>query len=84
MTPELILAIAQLIATIGPLGMDLYLKLESLMNLTPDEKQNVANAIAAANSANDATIDRVAQWMEQNGFVKQVSFVPKPSAPPAQ
>lgn len=70
-TPEEITAIATLIATLGPLGFELFTKLESQLNLGSDEKQNVANAIAAANSSDQDTINRVGAWMKANGFRAQ-------------
>jgi hypothetical protein len=77
MTPALIAEIAALIAQLGPLGLQLFTSLEGLLNLTPDEKTNVANAVAAAKSADQATINAVAAWMAANGFVPQ--FVPSGS-----
>lgn len=80
MTPALIASIAALIAQLGPLGLTLFTSLEGLLNLTPDEKANVANAITAANTADQATITAVATWMAANGMVAQ--FVPKAEAKP--
>ena len=74
MSPQLIAEIAALVAQLGPLGVQLLTKLEGLLNLGPDEKTNIANAIAAANAANDDTIAAVAAWMKANGF--QAQFVP--------
>ena len=67
--------IVALIVQIGPLGVDLFLKLEGLLNLTSDEKTNIANAIAAANTADNDTIARVTAWMSANGF--KTTFVAK-------
>ena len=74
MNPQLIAEIAALVAQLGPLGVQLFTKLEGSLNLGPDEKTNIANAIAAANAANDDTIAAVAAWMKANGF--QAQFVP--------
>lgn len=74
MDATLIASIATLIAQLGPLGLQLFTSLEGLLNLTPDEKTNVANAIASANNADQETISAVAAWMAANGFVPQ--FVP--------
>ena len=68
MNPATIAEIIQLITAIGPLGVQLFLKLEASLNLGPDEKQNIANAIAAANTADDATTAAVTKWMAANGF----------------
>ena len=73
----LALEIAALIAQIGPLGVQLFLALESRLNLTPDEKTNIANAIAAANASDDNVIKSVADWMAANNFVRVVTFQPK-------
>lgn len=73
MSPQLLAEIVALILQLGPLGVDLFVKLEGLMNLTPDEKTNIANAIAASNKADNDTISRVAAWMAANGF--KPSFV---------
>ena len=70
------------IVQLGPLAVDLFVKLEGLMNLGPDEKQNIANAIASANAADADTIARVAAWMKANGFQQAVTFAPaSPAAP---
>ena len=74
MTPQLIAEIAALVAQLGPLGLTLFTKMSALLNLGPDEKTNIANAIASANAANDDTIAAVAAWMKANGF--QTQFVP--------
>lgn len=76
MNPLLLSEIVSLILQLGPLAVDLFTKLEPLLNLGPDEKTNIANAIAAANSADSATIARVSAWMEANGFKPVVQFVP--------
>lgn len=74
----LALEIAALIAQLGPLGMQLFLALESRLNLTPDEKVNVANAIAAANAADQDVLTLTAGWMQTHGFHPQTTFVPAP------
>jgi hypothetical protein len=76
MNPALISEIVALITQLGPLGFALFTKLESVMNLGPNEKQNIANAIAASNAADQETINHVAAWMASQGFKTQVSFVP--------
>ena len=81
MTPELIAAVASLIATLGPLGFELFTKLEGLLNLGSDTKANIANAIAASNTADADTIAHVTAWMTANGFKPQVSFVQATAAP---
>lgn len=75
----LALQIAALIAQIGPLGLQLFLALESRLNLTSDEKLNVANAIAAANASDQDVLTRTAAWMQANGFKPSTTFVPMAS-----
>jgi L-cysteine desulfidase len=80
--PQLLEEIVALIVQLGPLAIDLIVKLEGLLNLGPDEKKNIANAIAASNAADQQTVARVTAWMAANGFA--VSFgVPAPSTPKA-
>lgn len=67
--------IVTLVLQLGPLAVTLISKLEALGTLGPDEKVNIANAIAAANAANQDTINNVATWMQANGFKPQVTFV---------
>ncbi len=71
--------IANLIVQLGPLGLQLFLALEQRMNLTSDEKTNIANAIAASNQADADTISNVSIWMKANGF--KTTFVSDPVAP---
>lgn len=78
MTPQLIEEIVALIVQLGPLGVELFVKLEGLLNLGPDEKANIANAIAASNAADADTITRAAAWLKANGI--QPSFEPPPPA----
>ena len=80
MNPQLLEEIVALIVQLGPLAVDLFVKLESLMNLGPDEKKNIANAIAAAQAADQDTVARVSAWMKANGF--QQTFAPAPATPP--
>lgn len=68
LTPDLIAEIVALILQIGPLAIDFFEKLQPLLNLGPDEKANIANAIAASNAADADTIARVAAWMKANGL----------------
>lgn len=75
MTPQVIEEVVALILQLGPLAVDLFTKLEQYLNLGPDEKQNIANAIAAANAADQDTINRVTAWMQANGFKAQTTYV---------
>ena len=56
------------IAAVGPLGVELYLKLESLLHLGPDEQANVAAAIKAGLGADTETIAAVQAWKKQVGL----------------
>lgn len=71
----LIQAITAAITAAGPLGVDLYLKLEQLFQLGPDEQQNVLNAIKAGLDADADTIAKIEQWKQD------VGLTPKPDAP---
>ncbi len=65
------LLIGQLLADIsavGPAGIELFLKLQSLFNLGPDEQANVAAAIKAGLAADAATIAAVEAWKQQVGL----------------
>jgi len=62
MNEQTIADIANLIAQIGPQAIELVIKLEALLNLGPDEKQNIANAVAASNAADQDTIARAKAW----------------------
>ena len=65
---NLIQAILAAITTVGPLGVDLYLKLEQLFQLGPDEQANVAKAIKTALAADADTIAAIEQWKKQVGI----------------
>lgn len=75
MNPQLLTEIVALILQLGPLGIQLFAKLDPLLNIGPDEKANIANAIAASNSADQDTINHVAAWMLANGYKTEVKFV---------
>ncbi len=80
MNPALIEELVSLILQLGPLALNMFLKLEPLLNITTDEKANIANAIASSNKADQDTINAVAAWMATHGFVPQVKFVVKAAA----
>jgi hypothetical protein len=64
----LIETIVGAISALGPAGVDLYLKLESLFNLGSDEQANVAAAIKAGLAADTDTIAAIEAWKKQVGF----------------
>jgi hypothetical protein len=66
---NLIQAILAVITTVGPLGVDLYLKLEQLFQLGPDEQANVAAAIKAGLAADEVTVAAIEAWKKQAGLV---------------
>lgn len=68
MTPQLLTEIVALILQLGPVVLDAFLKLPALLNLGPDEKQNVANAIAAANASDADTLALVDAWKKEHGL----------------
>ena len=65
---NLIQAILAAITVVGPLGVDLYLKLEQLFQLGPDEQANVAAAIKAGLAADADTVAAVEAWKKQVGL----------------
>jgi len=65
---NLIQAVLTAIAAVGPLGVDLYLKLEQLFQLGPDEQANVAAAIKNALAADADTVAAIEQWKKQVGL----------------
>ena len=64
---KLIAEILAAVAVAGPSGVELFLKLESLLNLGPDEQANVAAAIKAGLAADTETIAAVETWKQQVG-----------------
>ena len=56
------------ISAVGPLGVELYLKLQSLLHLGPDEQANVVAAIKAGLAADEKTITAVEAWKQQVGL----------------
>jgi hypothetical protein len=64
----LIAEILAAVTAVGPAGLDLYLKLESLFNLGPDEQANVAAAIKAGLAADGETIAAIEAWKQQVGI----------------
>jgi hypothetical protein len=64
----LVEAILAAITAIGPLGIDLYLKLEQLFQLGPDEQANVAAAIKSGLSADSQTLAAIEAWKKQVGL----------------
>jgi hypothetical protein len=56
------------ISAVGPLGVELYLKLQLLLHLGPDEQANVAAAIKAGLAADAETIAAVEAWKKQVGL----------------
>lgn len=68
MDPVSISAIISLIVQAGAAGMALWVRLEPLLNLGPDEKANIAKGVAAANEADNATISAATIWLVSNGY----------------
>ena len=56
------------ISALGPVGLELFLKLESLLTLGPDEGANVAAAIKAGLAADAEAIAAVEAWKKQVGM----------------
>jgi hypothetical protein len=64
----LVEAILAAVTALGPVGVDLYLKLHSLFQLGPDEQENVAAAVRAGLAADADTISAVESWKKQVGL----------------
>lgn len=77
MNPQDILLLMQLIqVAFGGVTMaaDEYLKLKTLLALSPDVEANLRRALKASDDADDDTIARVDAWRQANGL---------PALPPA-
>ena len=66
---KLVQAILAAITAVGPLGVDLYLKLEKLLQLGPDEQANVAAAIKSGLAADQNTIAVIEDSRRQVGLI---------------
>lgn len=66
MNVNLITQIVGLLVSLGPLAVKGFLQLESVLNLSSDEKANIAAAIAASDKADDETIAHAAAWLAAN------------------
>jgi hypothetical protein len=55
------------IAAAGPAGIELFLKLESLLSLGPDEQANVAAAIKAGLAADEEAVAVIQSWKKEVG-----------------
>ncbi len=58
--------IADLIVAGGALAFRLFQKLEPLLNIGPDEKQNIMNALVASDQADEETITAASNWLAAN------------------
>lgn len=59
-------AIVALILQGGPVALDFFIKIRTLLSLSPDEHMNIVNAVAASNAADDATISAANAWLVAN------------------
>ena len=53
------------VSAVGPVGVELFLKLESLLQLGPNEAANAASAIKAGLAADADTIAAVEAWKKR-------------------
>lgn len=67
-TVGLVAQILAAVASAGSVGVELYLKLETLFSLGPDEQANVAAAIKSGLDADAATIASVEAWKQKAGL----------------
>jgi hypothetical protein len=65
---NLISEILAAVIALGPAGIELFLKLESLFSLGPDEQANVAAAIKAGLAADAGTVAVIEKWKQQVGL----------------
>lgn len=72
MNVTLIGQIVGLIVNLGPLAVKEFLALEAVLNLSSDEKANIAAAIAASDKADDETIAHAAAWLAANSGLPPV------------
>jgi hypothetical protein len=66
---NLIAEILAAVTAVGPTGVELFLKLQSLFSLGPDEQANVAAAVRAGLAADADTIDAIERWKQQVGLL---------------
>lgn len=64
----LIAEILAAVTAIGPAGIELFLKLESMFSLGADEQANVAAAIQAGLAADADTVAVIEAWKKQVGL----------------
>jgi hypothetical protein len=64
----LVAEILAAVTAVGPIGIELFLKLESLFTLGPNEQANVAAAIKAGLEADAGTIAAIEAWKQQAGL----------------
>jgi hypothetical protein len=60
--------IISLIEAGGTLALDLYLKLEQIAQLGPDEQANIAAQISTALAIDEDTKARIDDWKKQHGL----------------
>lgn len=72
MDPKFIESLIQLILLGGSTAVDLYVKLEPLLHLGPDEKANIAKAIASSDKADEDSKKTVRDWMAARGYSTSV------------
>ena len=64
--PKNIPQIVALIISEGDVALDLFLKLAALMQLGPDETQNILKLVNDADSTDDATKARSDAWLKEH------------------
>lgn len=66
MNPVMLQEIVELIATLGPLAVKEFLQLKSILSLSSDEKQNIANGLMASDRYDDEMGAHVTAWLAAN------------------
>lgn len=63
-----ILQAGNLIGVLAPLGIELALKIKSLLTLDPNIQVNIVNLAGEAVTADDATTQLIADWKTANNL----------------
>lgn len=70
--------IIQLLLVFGPMAPEVWEKFKAVLELGPDEKENLKKLVDASVTADQDTLDRIAQWRVE------VGLDPAPPAKPTE
>jgi hypothetical protein len=68
MNANLVAEIIALIQAAGSIGLELYLKLDQIRQLGPDEQENIRAQVEAAIQIDEDTKQRIDDWKKAHGF----------------